>query len=1447
MTADFGPGVSRVLEPAASGFQTVIWQEGRCPTDAELNYLQQSATEWQRLAVLRGTPSGWLGNAINSRYSFSTNPIWSNWFKFGQQRIGAKQSVEWAVVNGWLIPVSGTRTGTPPGSPNDVDTWNLLALDPPPSNSGDTRIDFAFLEVWLARVAPNPSTANKPSASGIWKYGNVEGGYTFLPDDLQDPSLGFETTQRVQVQYRIRVVSGLLGLATYPDGFDPTLVKGQGAAAAPTAYTFTNMRNELGDPGLWRAGDGTPNALGTVDGYVYAIPLCSVFRRNSVAWDGDPSQNINGGFSRNPTAVDRTGYKTFANVPHLTAPITAAAVSLTLDTVTDIALPLTPLTPVYVKIGDEILTYSVITGTTMTVVARGQLGTKAETHVLGEAVTVLSQRPDGLFSDQIAITDILDMRHSVNPNGFDYNAVLMDNLDKLLRNDLRANWKRSGGGPQGTFVFYQDKISNSPAALGITKLDGPDGIRMIFSDAASSQPVEVICEPPPIPGPAVNTTATWGLSISSTTNHPGASVQFDPGDVITIPISQFKNGVAGSDADQIRFVSTPDTLLSAGAIEIRVDGQPQPLVENVDYVILAAIDPTANMVITLLPGYIAHAGKRLYVTLRVLYGPGRGLSRRPTSLHSFAYLNFGTDILAQQAGIPANNTPMRVGWAPLWSKFRAGAYLNQLPLTAEGYADPGSKTLVLTPFRSIDLPDVLSILDGVGVHTDTSIVSTGNNGSTPGGGNTLSDLTANFVADGVVQGDIVNIAAPPAEVGTYLITAPPTPTSITTNHVFGVVGGGIVYEIHHTQDLMPLNDSAGNIKWATTDPLGLFRGTTDPTANTRCLFVPLPRHLVPGWGEVRVPIIHTDTSTFPEGVNYMALSLKGNPVVTWAPGDRNFIAFSNGGLTYVPFSTIDLGISLPAVYNATFSYSGSVYVGIRFFVDTKGLNRKGLELPPFYGIARLFAVYEAQDYKTNGSSYDATTRNFVSGKATNLLRQNFDGATFWIEVDDDGDATFVLNAEAIDLTKSPNPIASFETGNYVIEANLFGFDRGSFNLDSTFRMVLTRYSVLDGVAADLTRTNNYGDGTSSTAALPKLVIPAPANAADEVAINYSRTPYQGDAWGSQTVQQDIGHFPGPLTSGTAYQIASTELDETALTRPNQKPLEVLAASAFATTLGTGRISSDLGLETDFRNVGWEEVSNYPPTSPIDPRPGIYLNALDSEETSISLGTEYHGCTEALPMGALYRDKDFRGGFINGAGAANFHSAVRAPLAYNQSRAPSTTAAGTARTLAYEQTEVLAHTVSLVSGQPGEIVVQVDGEAGNYGLLTNFRTHRGGSVFSASHQRPGGEFSNLAQNAGPHPAAARVLAGVAMLVRNYPTAVGATEVSAGSELLMLVCTTVQQLKGSEDTPLAVLLGTNGTGEGASAADLYRVEGRPLVKDNVRLNIDPSSIILSKRSD
>lgn len=1518
MADNFGGGVSRVLDPKQAAFLSVLWQQGKPPLDADLNLMGQLDADWRQQIVLRGTPSGWIGNDTNSSKDFVTNSAWSNWFQFGRQRSGEKRSIMWAVVNGWVLPVTGTQTGTPPGSPNNTDTWNKVTLDPPPANSGDFRSDFVFLEVWQARVPASPSTLNKPSASAIFRYGNVEGGFSYLADDIQDPAIGAETTQRVQLQYRIRVVKGLIGLATYPDGFDPSTVKARGAGAADTSFSFTNMRQELGDPGLWRAGDGTANSLGTVDGYVYAIPLCVVFRRNGVAWTGDPSQNLNGGFNRNPTATDRTGVRTFSTVATLASPITASASTLTLVNALNIPLPSAPASPVLIQIGDELLTYTAVTGSTVSGLTRGTNGTIAEAHPAGRTVKVISGRPDGLFSDQIAQTDILDLRHVVNPNGFDYHTLLQQNLDRLLKGQLRSNWKRSGAGPQGSFVFYQDKISAAAAGLGITKVDSPDGIRMIYSDAAVQQKVEVLCTPfsAPVVVPATQPVGTaWSLTINAVSARQRSGSQWDTeladndglGDRIRISISQFKNTVPGADGDQVRLlnevpaegsagVSTGnstftdatanftdsgvlvgDTLVvftgaakgtypvtavgtttltvagsigaanpvtyvvrrGRGSIEVRVDGQEGPLPQHRFKITPSNPTPADDVTIEFAgAGVPFPIAKTLYVTTHVQYGAGRGLSRRPDSIHNISVFNPNADLLVQPSGVPQTNFPLRTAWALLWSKYRNSPYKSLLPVTAEAYADLGSKTAILTPFRRVAFPATpvgVRSVDGAGANARPTAFLTSATGASAGT-TTFTDLSANFTVSGVVANDVLVIESGLAA-GRYRVLSAGT-TTLTTDRALPAATG-VSYQVFHTQGLMPLLKRDGvTAKWATTDPLGLFSGTTDPDAERKNFFVTLPRHLVPSWGEVYAPVLPNNGAVFHRGLNFMLQSREGlNTGVTDADHCRQYINYtSNVPLSFAAFSTGNFsGVSIvPSTFNSTFSFGGVTYAGSRFFTDQRGLGRRGIELPPFYGIARLWAVYEAADYKANGSGVNPSTREPTGAGAKNLLRQNFNGPAFWIEIDDDGDSTFILNAEALDLSKSPTPIATFDSRHYVIEASVFGFDRGSFDLNHPFRLVLSRERTAANTGARATNTDVAIFG-------PVGILPGPMTASDTALVNYSRTPYQGDPWGSQSNYVDSGYNPGSLTSAVAYQIISSRLDLASLTRPNQKPLEVLASIGFVTSLGTGRLSGDPVPPNayDFRNVGYEDQGDYPPVSAVSPRPDIFMGALDPVQGrgDPEVNPEYLGCVERLPLGSLFRDKDFKGQRFTGNSAS--------PVAFVNTVGAGYGTSSQAKTKTFEQDEIPLMPASLSAGFPGEVLVHVDGEVGNYSLLTNFRTARGGSVFVGGGDRPGGDLLASYEDLVGLGRRGNVLVGRAFLVRNSVTTVGANESSAGDELMMLVATMGMEL-GSTPRVGVVNLGTNGTGEGLAAADLYRIEGHPMIANHTKYEVDPNTVVLSNPS-
>lgn len=1304
MTDNFGTGVSRVLDPKSAQFLTAVKTEGTPVLDSDLNFAQQISQEVQRLSTLQGAPSGWLGDTAPEDV-FWTQAEFSNWFQFGLGSAGDQSAIQWAAVNGWLVPVTGTQTGLPPGSPDNVDFWNRITLPPPPSNSGESRIDFVFLEVWQALVGANPATANKPAANAIYRYGNVEGGFSYLADDIADPNLG-ETTRRVQLQYRIRVVPGLVGLTSYPDGFDPAIVKGQGASLTETSFSFTNMGRTLGDPGLWRAGTGVPNTLGTVDGYTYAIPLCAVFRRNSVAWDGDPGQNLNGSITRNPDAASRDNWKTFTATATLAADITATSTTASLVSAVGIPLPSSPLNPVYVKIGDEILTYSSISGLTLNLTTRGAYGTRAEQHRAGATVQIISGRPDGLFADQIVLTDVLDLRHVSVVGGVDYSSTLKTNFEKLIRGQLRANWKRSGAGPQGPMLTYQDKISTAAAALGVAKLDGPNGIRTVWSDTAVAQRWAVCYT-----RSGTSITTNYNTNIVGVLSSATPGTTFAPGDIITIGLAPFKAGV--SDVDQVHFPLKANDPADPW-VKLYVGPTGAQLTPGVHYTVAVPADVNSNLVITLLTS----VSTSLIVVGHTLYGAGRGVSHRPDSVHSVAAITTEGGTLRRPPSYSSNNYPLSVGWYPLSGFHRSRALNGMPPVVAESYVDPGSKTAVITPYK-------------------------------------VSEL-------GILPTVAISMGA----------------------------------------DYLPLSSASSSTS----------------SLLVKDMAITLPRDLIPGWGEVYCPVVSSAqevSGVVSEGLNYLFSAPKTiNP--------NSLFLRSGDSKNYLTFATVDLpslGTSnLGATYNVTqTSIQGATAIGSRLY--SVG-GKQGIELPPYLAPARLFAVYEAADYVAKGSAYNGSSQQSEPAGATNLLRQDFKGPAYWITLDAQGNSTFVLNADAIDITRSPNAISNFASGRYVLEAACFGFSVGSFDLGQPFRIVAPQ-----GVSGTLT-------------SFPSLVLPQAPEPSLGFVVNYSHTAYQGDVWGSQFAQQDTPQLVGPLSSGDAYQLAKTELNETMLSKPNPKTVEVLASLNFITTSGSGRIAGDYSStasDYSWNSPACETEANFPPALPASPRPLLNIgDVLSASDDLLSLSTDALGFIERLPLGSLFRDKDFKGEAIPG-------SYVPTPFLYVGSSVGAE-AVQVCKSTVVDEVAVNSGSASIHGVQ----LAHVDGEPGNYALTTNYRTNRGGSVFVSSGPRPGSDVSCVVGSYAPGTHGTAILAGTAYLVRNAPTTIGTTEVSAGSELQMLIVTTATRRNGASKRLVHTLCGTSGSGEGFSAADLYRIEGHPLVKGSSRVKNNPVLVPLAPKT-
>jgi hypothetical protein len=618
MAEDFGNGVTRTLSALARQFTSVVWQAGKPPLDSELNLMGQIDFESLRSTVHSQVHSGFFRDPCRPQ-DFRFLPGWSNHFYMGSG--SSPSDIGYAAVNGMVIPVSGAWTS---------EVNSRIRLNPPPQT--DSRTDLVFLEVWRTLVAPNPSVENKPAAGYVHMYGNTEFGGSNIPDDIEDPAIGFETTERVQVQYRIRVYGSMgasgesAALDLYPDGLEDPGILAQGAAAAPQAgLWFSNMRTELGDPGLWRAGagdDASRDLLKTVDGYVYAIPICAVFRRNSSPYKaimpsgGTPDHN--GGPDRNPGALLLSDPRNGAvplTLAHLSNKLDPSAIgSVDVANLVGSGFDASGFIPVdgsrFLSFGKgagtEIIEVSAVTAGgspgSVTIAERARGGTAAKMHPAGTPVVLYNSRPDHLYSDQITGGDVLDLRRSINFGDWDFHRILLHNVAALAKGSLRTTWKQNGAmsGSQGPVLHAIDYMwadgTGTPSDLpvGTDVIDGPDGVRTTWSDAAVMETATVLLDNEDQQlenNHEVASTSPWNDQTSWNVGAPFVPTGFmnnsttngwKNGSVIKLHIGGL-NGTSGargtfrSDEKAVRFVSPREMWRTGYPTVAKSNGQQHPV------------------------------------------------------------------------------------------------------------------------------------------------------------------------------------------------------------------------------------------------------------------------------------------------------------------------------------------------------------------------------------------------------------------------------------------------------------------------------------------------------------------------------------------------------------------------------------------------------------------------------------------------------------------------------------------------------------------------------------------------------------------------------------------------------------------------------------------------------------------------------------------------------
>jgi hypothetical protein len=1444
MTNPLGSGVTRYIDGRDKQLAAVVFQALKPPLDSELNLMSLMDLEARAEQVRSSMASGWLMNESNPMGDYATGVNWSNHFYFGRNTSGELRDPTWAIVNGWVIPVTGTRTGSPPLSANNSDTHNKIELNPPSTSTGGSRAEFIFLEVWQQRIDVDPASPSiapgKPQRGYIYRFGNVESGFSHIQDDLVDPNLNLETTKRVQVQYRIRVVAGI-NIAQYPEGFDPTLVFAQGSLTAPSAVAFQNMREELGDSGLYRAGTGDPTTFGTVDGYVYAIPLCVVFRRNSAGFSD--TGNLAGAFNRNSLATTRAQATSYTNRIYLPTDITETDVQFTLTSISGTILStLTSFGEAYFKVDDEIIRVNNVTqtGPTSFVVSidRGQLQTIVREHSSGKELVMYTVRPDGLYADQVTQTDILDLRHSI-ANKFDYDSILKSNLTNLLRGKLRTAWKRYGStNPAGPVVPYGDRITDGTVFVGgLSRLDAPDGNRMIFSDAVVTERFSVHVTVPDqstaigtemqVQVVPYNVSVEWNAAPPTHTagnRQNGGVVWWWNGDQLKINIDDFYAGMPAADSDQVRFVlpsEDPDAVLihfegmttdPNGATPV---DQPWDVATNtaptVTHVNEGSItingnrilkdgqgidittDGSGNLLITLNSGTTDTAFEEftdalqpnaptadlatntvMHIEFAVVYGAGRGLSHKPDYIHNAHYRGDPTNSSKVMLRPGLSDRNRMIPTYLIDSPYVQTGANRELARTSQVMIDPGSKTVWAGPYRNMLLPPLLC-RDG-------------------------SQL--NWTSSAVFQG------------------------------------------------AMPTLDQEGvSTVHTTVDPLNLFY------VGVQTRYVEIPLKFLPRPGLHHVPIMAVTNSVFPSGINWLLMSQEG-PFggIDSSDFNRNLVSYPSTAGYYIvtPETGETYGTgSLPSMF-------GQKYTNNNLKADDGGAF-KGIQFPPFMGPARITGVYlrdtsgPAPHPTVPTSSPFNTDRVYVggSGTDTNLLKDDYDGPTFLFLVDENGDGTFILNADALDLTKAPSG-TTFDNSEFLIECTLFGFDRGF--LQTNGRILIARTSGGGSLPVNVDTFTNTIDNKIGVIAPAPLTLNATNN---ELTVYYSRQPYQGDVFGSQNAYSDDTQKLGPLAISEANSIRSNPLGPiSTLSLSNKTGYEVLAATNFITSLGTGRMSGsnpiplltptqnpntvtdyagtlvDLNRRFSPNRVGYEDWST--PKFPVlstafTSRPSLVKDGI-SEVYDRDVNPEFIGCTSQLPLGIYFRDKDFVGKTLyqirsaSNVGVAAIGTTVFPP--YQAPVNPATPGVST-----WEGVEFVTGQASGTSGVGGEVVVTVDG-TNSYSSVTDFKTTRGGAGWSDTGPWPGGPLASRLPKARPNAEVGSILAGTAYLVRSQPEWINTIEVHHGQELQMVIVT---RAVPSYFRDTDVLHSASGTNEGFTAVDRFRVWGRPLEKRRAEIDI------------
>lgn len=467
----------------------------------------------------------------------------------------------------------------------------------------------------------------------------------------------------------------------------------------------------------------------------------------------------------------------------------------------------------------------------------------------------------------------------------------------------------------------------------------------------------------------------------------------------------------------------------------------------------------------------------------------------------------------------------------------------------------------------------------------------------------------------------------------------------------------ITHQHESLQALIPTNYSSGDA----VDGASLFLNTG--------AYV-LPEALIPRFGRQDIPLhIRTSSSdSFLSGINHIFVdkTTSSDSVFNIVGGISNLgnpgvepLLFDTQG-TYGKYAQTLSNVNAIGVRKRE---SGGLLSSRRspLYVPTSdfGTNLQGIELPPYYGVARVYGIYERSLYlqhvvgagNNSGHNADRITPidAVLNGSCPNLLRTDSSSFTLYINQNGanadvnnsnfDEAHTYVLTEHSIDITRIPtyNDTLEFKDFDYVIEAVVFGFADGFI---SSNRNVLVRRFNGSGIV------RNAADTSRITL---DSVIPFAPPAGSKISIAYKRSVYQGDPFFTKGINLlDNSDQTIPYGRKSVSELELGSRDQTNVDFLNRRNLQVLASMDFYTTLGTGKIGglvfpstvTDVGHTEHkvFRNPSLYDTL-YPrtltSTFTLEPNKGGYASIFMFESASAKYIAD--------PMSLIFENR--AGGFV----------------------------------------------------------------------------------------------------------------------------------------------------------------------------------------------------------